>query len=216
MNAIKLTAIFALALSPAIAPLRAADCCCLKQAPAAHPGSVAILLGLDSVRRELKLSPAQAARLDAIRADFKTGARKLTAQAPGTPVARKSAWYSLANLKNKADANALAVLTPEQRSRLVQIEHQILGGTMLLLPSVQKAIGLSPAQIAKIGRLQQNGLKYAGALNRRFEDGKISHHERLALLRAHRIKQAGAMVRLLTPSQRQALNALRGKPLPKK
>ena len=39
-----------------------------------HPGSVPVLLGLDSVRNELGLTKSQCARLDKIRSDFKDDA----------------------------------------------------------------------------------------------------------------------------------------------
>ena len=217
MNAKKLIAILAIAVPAAIAPTYAADSACRisRSAPADHLGSVPILLGLDSVRKELKITTSQADRLDIVRADFKSGARKLTAQAPMSPTARRSAAAALAKLKTKANADALAVLTPTQRCRLAQIEYQVLGGTMLLSHSVQKTLKLSVSQIAVIGKLENKGIAYAGSVNQRFEDGKISHHERLILLRTNRTKQAEAMIRLLSPAQRQALMTLCGNPVKK-
>jgi len=215
MNAKNLPALLAVVIAVSVAPLRAADGggCLFRSAPSDHPGAVPILLGLDSVRKELHLSAAQAGRLDEIRSDFKARARQLTARTPTNPSERRSAGTHLAHLRTTANAQALAVLTPAQRCRLAQIEYQVLGGTMLLSPSVQKSLGLSPVQIARIGRLEKKGIASAGAVNRRFENGEISHHERLAILRAHRIKQAEALVRLLTPAQRQTLNTLRGNPV---
>lgn len=215
MNAKKITAILALALAHAALPLRAADCGCIPQSPeaAGHPGSVPVLLGLDPVRKELKLTAAQTAELDQIRSGFKSAARRLTAQPPATQAARRSAEVRLASLKGAADASALAVLTPVQQSRLAQIEHHVLGASMLAVPSVQKSLGLSASQIAGIDKIRQSGLAFAGAVNRRFENGEIGHQERLAILHARRIKQAKAMAALLTPAQRKALDARRGKPL---
>jgi len=218
MNLNTLSAVLAITVASALAPLSAADSGdrIVRSAPGDHLGSVPVLLGLDSVRKELKISRSQAAQLDQIRTGFKAGARKLVAQTPANPAARRSAEATLVRLKTKANAEALAVLTPTQRCRLAQIEYQILGGTMLLSPSVQKTLGLSASQIASIGKLQQKGIKYAGAVNQRFENGKISHHERVALLRTHRTKQAEAMIRLLTPAQRTTLKTLSGTPIKKK
>ena len=200
-----------------MAPIYAADggVRIVRSTPADHPGSVPVLLGLDSVRKEIGLTASQSSRMDRIRAEFKAGARKLTAQAPATPAARQSSEAALVALKTKANAKALAVLTPVQRCRLAQIEYRVLGGTMLLSPSVQKTLGLSASQIAKIGKLEQKRIAYAGGVNRRFEDGKISHHERVALLRSYRAKQAEALIRVLTPAQRQTFRTLQGHPLPK-
>lgn len=215
MNVKTLSALLALLASFAVVRVHAADCgCCASLAATAdHPGSVPVLLGLDPVRKELKLAAAQTARLDKIRAAFKADARKLAASMPQGPAARRSAAANLAVLKTAADANALAVLTPAQRSRFVQIEHQVLGGTMLVSPSVQKSLGLSAPQIARISKLRQAGLASAATVNRRFNSGEISHHERMAILRSCRIKEAAAMLQILTPPQKQVLNSLRGKPV---
>ena len=218
MNIKLLSAVIAISISGTVAPLSAAVSGdrIVRSTPADHLGSVAVLLGLDSVRKELKITRTQAGQLDQIRAGFKAGARKLTAQAPSGPAARRSADATLARLKTKANADALAVLTPTQRCRLAQIEYQVLGGTILLSHSVQKTLGLSPSQVASINKLEQKGFKYAGAVNQRFENGKISHHERLSLLRTNRIKQAQAMLHVLTPAQRTTLKTLSGSPIRKK
>jgi len=193
---------------------RAADCACetARPGPSEHPGSLPVLLCTDAVSKELKLTSAQATSLGAIRSAFRSSARRLTAQAPSTPAARRAAAEKLAALKSNADAEALAVLTPAQRSRIGQIEHRVLGGTMLLSPSVQKKLQLTPAQTAKISALKQSGEDFTAAVNKRFENGEISHHDRLATLRANRIKLAGAMTKILSPAQRQTLKSLAGVP----
>ncbi len=193
----------------------AADCACQVGQPE-HPGSLPVLLCTDAVRKELNLTKAQVESLGTIRNAFRSSARQLTAQAPATPAARRAAGAKLAALKSDADAEALAVLTPAQRSRIAQIEHQILGGTMLLSPAVQKKLSLTAAQTAQINALQQSGEDMTASVNKRFENGEISHQERLAALRANRIKLAGAMTKILSPAQRQAFKSLAGVPAAKK
>lgn len=179
-------------------------------APSDHPGSVPILLGLDKVRAELKVDSLQKAVLDSIRSEYKSAARKLTDPMPVTPEQRVAAEKQLVALNERYNQRALSVLSDTQRKRFMQIEHHLLGATMLYSPKVQKKVGLTPEQQKQVAGMLDAEKTYVAKVNRQFEAGKISYQDRLELLRTKRLAQGTQLLKLLTPVQRDALSSLGG------
>ena len=180
-----------------------------------HPGSVPVLLGLDSVRNELGLTKSQCARLDKIRSDFKDDAHLITSRPLATPVEKAAANAKVKALIARYNEKAVAVLTPSQHARLVQIERQTLGGLMLFLPGEQKLLGLTAGQIAAIGKVRSDGEAFASRVTSLFEKGAITLQERLTTLKNYRLKQAANCLRTLTPEQRKTFQSLQGEKLKK-
>ena len=183
----------------------------LLAAPTEHPGSVPVLLGLDSVRKELGLTKIQRAKLDQIRADFKADARLITARTPSTPVEKSAANATVKALLAKYNERAIAVLTTAQHERLVQIGRQTLGGVMLFLPGEQKQLGLYAAQTAALEKIRTDGEVFASRLTGSFEKGDVTLPERLTALRNYRLKQSARCLRVLSPAQGKAFQSLQGK-----
>ena len=96
-----------------------------------HPGSLAILLGVQSVRQELKLDSLQRAVLDSLRGEYKASVRALTDPMPSTPEARVAAEKKLVALNDSFNRRAVSALNRTQRARLHEIEHQVTGATRL-------------------------------------------------------------------------------------
>lgn len=180
--------------------------------PSEHLGSVPVLLGLDSVRNELGLTKSQRAKLDALRAEFKSDVRLVTTRTPSSSVEKKAANSTVRALVSRYNGKAVAVLTPPQHARLVQIEHQTLGGLMLFLPGLQKQLGLSSGQVAELARIRAEGEAFASRITRSFENGDVSLDERLQTLRNYRLKESAKCLRQLSPEQRTKLKSVQGKP----
>jgi len=178
-----------------------------------HPGALPILLGLDAVRQELKLDSLQRAVLSSLRDEYKADVHALVTPMPAPGPARQAAEKEFMQINARYNKRALSVLSGTQRKRLGEIEHQMLGGTMLSVPSVQAKLGLTDKQKQKIEALRQKNLAYAGKVNRQFEEGKIGYFERVSLLRSRRKSSAEAAFKVLTPAQRDAFLALGGKKL---
>lgn len=174
------------------------------------PGSAAVLLGNEAVRRDLSLSRSQCAALDTIRANYKTDVRQVTAHYPQNTVEKKAANATIKSLNEQYNAKALAVLNPGQLQRLDQIGHQTLGGWMLLLPRIQDSLHLAESQKKLIAEIHAGGEGIVESVNRDFEEGKISLQERLDKLRSWRLKESKKLLRVLTAEQRRALQALQG------
>jgi len=177
---------------------------------ASFPGSVPILLGYDSIRKDLSLSRSQCTALDRLRSSYKSDARAVTARSPQTAVEKNAANTAIESLNAKYNARALALLTPAQTLRLDQIGHQTLGAWMLFLPRIQDSLHLADGQKALISKIEASGKTFVNDLNHDFEDGKISLQERLEKLRHWRNKESKKLMRLLTPEQRRSLQSLHG------
>lgn len=178
-----------------------------------HLGAVPVLLGLDSVKKELGLSRSQVARLEKLRSDLKSDVRLLTTRAPATAVEKKATNATVKKLLQTYNAKAVAVLTPSQSARLVQIEHQMLGGLMLFLPSVQKRLALSKSQLSEVESIRRKGELFASRTTEQYEQGEIGFEERLAILRDYRRKQSASLLRVLSRDQRSTLQSLAGPPI---
>lgn len=196
-----LTFILCVAASPLLATTAAVD----------HPGALPILLGLDGVRAELKVDSLQRAVLDSLRGEYKSAARKLTNPMPATTEQRTAAEKQLGQINERFNKRALSVLSDTQRQRFQEIEHQMLGATRLYSPAVQSKIGLTEKQKQAVEAIRLKGLAYVGKVNQQFENGQITFQDRLELLRSRRLSQGSALLKVLTPEQRNAFLSLGGK-----
>ena len=194
---------FLLAAAPLHATTRATD----------YPGSVSILLGVESVREDLALTDKQKSRLDALRSELRSKSRVLTQKDDASREARIKADQKLFSLIDRNNARALAVLTPAQSARFHEIQNQALGYTMLVSPKIQKTLAIDAKQAIAIEKIRLKGLDFVAATNRSYEEGRIPQSKRIHLLRDYRIKQAQAFKAVLTPAQRKAFGALEGHPL---
>jgi hypothetical protein len=201
LRSLLLTLVLCAAASPLLATTAAVE----------HPGALPVLLGLDSVRTELKLDSLQRAVLDSLRDEYKSAVRKLTNPLPATPEQRVAAEKQLVGINERFNKRALSALSDGQRKRLQEVEHQILGATKLYSPSVQSKIALTDQQKQAIEAIRLKGLAYVGQVNHQFEDGQISFQDRLGLLRSRRVSQGTALFKVLTPAQRSAFLALGGR-----
>jgi len=199
-----LASVFLLSFALAAAPVRADDTTSLL------PGSLPVLLGNQSVRKDLGLTKTQCDKLDKIRSAYKADARLITTRHPETAVERKAANTTLAGLNSSYNAKAVAVLTPEQKLRLEQIGHQTLGGWMLFQPHIRQKLAVTKPQESAIERIRVEAETFAGIVNQDFENGEIDLQDRLQSLREWRVKASDRLKKILTPDQRKSLNQMQG------
>jgi hypothetical protein len=178
-----------------------------------YPGSVSILLDLSAVRADLVLSSKQKSQLKTIRKDLdaKTEAILQKTKVPKSSVlTTDQRLFGMIDLNN---AEALAVLLPDQLNRFHEIQNRMLGYTMVFSPKVQKNLGLSQSQVRKIDKTRVRGLEFVAQANRSFEEGTMSHDKRLEVLRGYRIAQSEEIKKILTSAQSETFAKLCGKPL---
>ncbi len=171
-------------------------------------GSLAVLLGNETVRSTLDVSKSQASTLDDIRTQYRSSAQKIVAAEVDSPESRTKAQKSLDAITSALNKKALAVLTPAQQKKLSKVEHKFLGATLLYSDSMQRRVGLSSEQSAQIAAIRAQAEKTVAKTNRLYEAGEISHHQRLVDLREDRIARGQEILSLLTPVQRDAFSQL--------
>jgi hypothetical protein len=175
-----------------------------------HPGSIPVLLGLDPVRQDLKLSSLQCALLDSLRSEYKTRSRQITSIGMADQDASLRASWDLRSLRKQYNQRSLAVLNPSQLDRLRQIERQMLGGNLLASPSEQKLLGLSATQQQQLAAIAQSGATKATALNARAASGKLSPFWSDIKRRQIQSGTSRQMLSVLTPKQKKEWLVLSG------
>jgi hypothetical protein len=174
------------------------------------PSSMPVLLGLEPVRKDLKLSSLQEALLDSLRAEYKA---KVGVTASAGLLDPKIASKCEADLKvwrvayNK---RALRILSSAQQSRLRQIERQMLKGYFLNSPSEQKLLGFTPEQTKKAADIARYDRQQASRIMTDFHAGKISPFKKDIELHRLQSTTARSMMHLLTPEQQKQYLGLTG------
>lgn len=169
-------------------------------------GSLAILLGVDAVRKELQVTPAQAARLDSLRDQYRASARSIVASTANKPAATAKKDLDAATARsNKA---ALAVLDKTQRGQLAKIEKNYLGAHLLYSPDVQRRLGLSADQSSRIAGVKAAHQAEQNRINSDFEAGRITAAQRVTALRGARMNDSKTLLKILTPAQRETFRSL--------
>ncbi len=181
--------------------------------PSDSPASVPVLLGLEPVRVDLKLSSLQCALLNSLRADYKMQARQITAIGMANRDAALRANWDLQDLRKQFNQRALNVLNPSQQDRLRQIERQMLGGSLLTSIAEQKLLGLTPQQQLSLAILEKNDQSHAAAIMTQFNNGKISSFRKNINLHSNQQKTSRKMLAVLTPRQKEHWLVLSGQKL---
>jgi hypothetical protein len=179
-------------------------------ASADSPSSMPVLLGLEPVRRDLKVSSLQEALLDSLRAEYKAKVGVTAAAGLTDPKIAAKCEADLKASRISYNHRVLRILNEGQRERLRQIERQILKGYFLNSPSEQKLLGFTPEQSKKASDIARYDRQQASAIMKDFHDGKISPFKKD--IRLHRLQTttARSMLHLLTPSQESLYLGLSG------
>jgi hypothetical protein len=177
------------------------------------PASVPVLLGLEPVRADLKLSSLQCALLDSLRSEYKSRARQITAIGMADRDAALRADWDLRDLRNQFNQRALDVLSASQQDRLRQIERQMLGGGLLASVSEQKLLGLTPQQQASLAVIEKADLANASSITAQFNAGKISNFRKDIDLHRNQQQTSKKMLAVLTPKQKKQWEILSGQKL---
>ena len=174
------------------------------------PASVPVLLGLEPVRQDLKLTTLQCALLDSLRAEYKAKVGVVAAVGLADKKAAPKAAADIASYRATYNRRALNVLSPTQQTRLGQIERQMLGATILTSVSEQKLLGLNERQVRKISEISAYEQKKAAAIMKKFNDGKSTSFSKDIDLRNLQKTIGRSIYAHLTPDQRKQWLGLTG------
>lgn len=174
------------------------------------PASVPVLLGLEPVRQDLKLSSLQCALLDSLRAEYKAKVGVVASAGLLDSKLAPKASGDLDAYRASYNRRALNVLNPAQQQRLRQIERQMLGASLLTSPSEQKLLGLDDRQIRKIGEIHAYDQTKAASIMKRFHEGRINSFRKDLDLRRLQKSVGRSIYATLTPDQRKQWLGLTG------
>ena len=158
-----------------------------------------VLIRIRSVHRELKATPEQVRKLDALFADFQKQGQAATAQLRDTPKdtpekERNAKLREMERAAREAFRKGLAeALNPEQLKRFEQIVVQQGGVAAFQMPRVVEALKLTDAQKAQVQGINEEMMDSIRSLS-------------LAALRSGDIgKDTRELVRQISPVRAQAL-----------
>lgn len=174
------------------------------------PASLAVLLGLDGVRQELRISPAQCGLLDSLRSDYKKQAKNIMMIGEADQDAALRSDWDVRSLRKQYNARSLAVLTPDQQQRLLEIQRQMLGGSLLSSVTEQKLLGLSTSQQQQLSALSSSSQAQATSVNAQAKAGQISSFRKGIELRRIQRQTSDQMIAVLTPDQKKQWKILSG------
>jgi len=174
------------------------------------PASLAVLLGLDGVRQELRITPAQSGLLDALQSDYTSQAKTIKAIGQADQDAALRADWDVRSLRKQYNSRSLAILTPDQQQRLMELQRQMLGGSLLSSVTEQKLLGLSPQQQQQLAALGSSSQAQATSINAQAQAGQLSDFRKGIELRRIQQQTSDRMVAILTPDQKKQWKILSG------
>jgi len=177
---------------------------------AESPSSMPILLGLEPVRKDLKVSSLQEALLDSLRAEYKAKVSVTAAAGLADPKIAPKCEADIKSWRVSYNQRALRILNPQQQLRLREIERQVLKGYFLNSPSEQKLLGFTPEQTKKAADIAAYDHRAAAQIQGDFHAGKISPFRKDIQLHRLQTTTARSMLHLLTPEQTQKYLGLTG------
>lgn len=182
--------------------------------PIQRPGALPALIASDRVQAELRLTAAQKDAMHSLRVRHRDAVRNVITGVDTSSLASKqAAQRSIASITAKYNTEVVSRLTVQQKLRLAEIEHQMLGGHMLLSADLREKLGLTNAQKAKLAKIHRNHQADVSEINAWFEEGDVSNYERILYLREERQWQANAMRKVLNKDQRALFDSMSGEPL---
>ncbi len=190
-------------------------------APAAGQASAQGLLSNRSIHDELKVTPEQAAKLDALAREFQAESRDRARKLAGLPIEerrkaieerRKTAQETFRRTWEDQLTKLSATLSPAQVKRFEQISVQNAGLLAFQMSPFRDRLKLTGEQAAKIQEIQDDLARLGGpqaAIQKRFQDDPAGAQRRLEEDSKAAVAKA---VALLTDEQKQTWADLTGPP----
>jgi hypothetical protein len=174
------------------------------------PAAIPVLLGFESVRQQLQLTPAQCGFLDSLQMTYKARAKQIKAVGMASEDAGLRANWDLKKLRKQFNQQSLDLLTATQQAQLQVIQRQLLGGSLLSSPSQQQLLGLTPAQQQSLAAISANEQSQLNALSAKSQAGKISDLGKTIEQSRIQGETSNAMIAVLTPDQKKDWKILTG------
>lgn len=169
-----------------------------------------MLLQRDDVQADLKLTTDQKDKLAEIQEKSR---EEMRAQfQPGTRPDRETMMKNFQKMQEKVTKEVNTVLTADQQKRLKQIAIQLNGSNSLLQKDVQKDLGLTTEQIAKIDSLQKGLQDASKKLMEKVQSQELSWQEVMPKMEANGKTFKESLEKVMTDAQKAKLKELGGEP----
>ncbi len=166
------------------------------------------LLQRPDVQKDLNITDDQKTKLQALQEKARSDMTEIRQNANGDPQAMRDGMMKYMAQMQK---DVAAVLTKDQATRLKEINIQLAGTTAATFPDVQKDLGLSADQIAKIKDLQSKQQEANMALFQKVRDQEITREEMQASMKKNTDTFNAEVGKILTDDQKAKLKTMGGK-----
>ena len=175
-------------------------------------GDLALLQRPD-VQKDLKLTDDQKKAVAKIQEDNQAAMRarmESMRSGGGGGGDREAMMAEFQKMQKETDAKVKAVLTPEQQTRLKQINIQLGGSRVVLREDVQKELGLTDEQKKKLTALQTAMNEANQAIMQRMRDQEITREEVQELQAKNNKTMDDEIAKVLTAEQKTKLEEMKG------
>ncbi len=167
-----------------------------------------MLLQRKDVQADLGLSDDQKTKLAALRDKAQSDMRDIFQNSNGD---REAAMAAMQKYMENMQKEVGAIVTKEQVARLKEINIQISGSRSAMIPAIQKEIGLSDAQVAKLKGLQAKQQEANQALFQKMRDQEITREELQEAMKKNSTVMDTEVAKVLTDGQKAKLKTMGGK-----
>ena len=169
------------------------------------------LLNRDDVAGEIKLTADQKTKLESIRQAQREKMRDMF-QGGGGGGDREAMMAAMQKLQAENAKETLAVLNDDQKKRLKELAVQRMANAAVMNADIQKELGVTDEQKAKIKDLQDKQQAANQALGEKMRNQEIDREQFQASMQKNREVMNAELGKILTPDQKTKLTAMGGKP----
>jgi len=167
------------------------------------------LLNRADVQKDLAITDDQKAKLTEIRTASR---QKMTDARQAAGDDQQAMRAAMQKVTEEISKDQLAVLTDDQKKRLMEIFVQVRGTQSILNADVQKALELSDDQKTKITDLQKRQQQANQEIRAKQQDQSIDQQEAQAQMQKNNKVLADELEKVLTDAQKAKLKDMGGKP----
>ena len=168
------------------------------------------LLNREDVAGEIKLTTDQKSKLDAIRTAQREKMRDMF-QGGGGGGDREAMMAAMQKLQAENAKETLAVLNDDQKKRLKELAVQRMGNAAIANADIQKELGVTDDQKAKIKDLQDKQQAANQALGEKMRNQEMDRDQFQAAMTKNREVMNAELAKIITPEQKAKLTAMGGK-----
>lgn len=173
--------------------------------------SGAFLVNREDVQGEIKLTADQKSKLDAIRQAQREKMREAF-QNGGGGGDREAMMAAMQKMQAENTKETMAVLTDEQKKRLKELAIQRMGNSAITNADLQKELGVTDDQKAKIKELQDKQAAAQRALGEKMQNQEIDMQQMRESMTKNTEIMNTELGKIMTADQKAKLATMGGKP----